>query len=415
MSCRGVRNLVAALSLMVAVASPGVAEEAADWPKVIAQLQQHLYRAPNHEEARRQLAIAYNNYGVQLGEAGRWDLAVSQFQEAIRLDGANESLRHNFANIRLRQAYDAYQRHQTAEAIQALDHVVALNPELAQAYILRGRIEYDRQKLKEAKAAWQRALELDPAQTDVARQLEQLNQELPVESDFERLSQAHFDIRYEERVEQPVWYDLRDVLFEARRLVGSDFAYWPDHKLVVLVYRADSFRKLRQETPEWVAGQFDGKIRVSLPSVQRDEAWVRNSLFHEYTHALIHDLSHGRCPTWLNEGLAEYQGRTQAPGSLALLTKAYETQQLVPWPQLSDQLTMARPTEQVGLGYEQSYSIVAYLAQRYGFWRFRRLLKAIDGGAAWPDAMESEYHLKLSHLEEDWREWLPELLRGVTR
>ena len=381
--------------------------EPTDWPATISRLQQQVYQAPNRGVARQQLAIAYNNYGVQLSEQGQWDLAVQQLREAIRLDAANTSFQQNLAQVRLQQASTAYQSQRQADALTALDEAIALNPKLADAYALRGRIEYNQQKLQEAKTAWERSLELNPSQPKIAEQLERLKQELPVESKFDRVSQAYFDLRYSEQLERPVGFDIRDTLFEARRLIGSAFGYWPDHKIVVLVYGADTFRKLRQETPEWVSGQFDGKIRVPLPSAQLDQATVRGILFHEYTHALIYDLGGGRCPLWMNEGLAEYEGRTQAPRPLLLLKKAHDRQALVPWLELSEHISMSLPAEEVGLAYEQSYSMVTYLAERYGFWRFRRLLKAFAEGVEWPAAMEAEYRMKLSRLEARWLEWLP--------
>ena len=383
-----------------------------DWPALISRLQQRVYDHPGLAQARHQLATAYNNYGVQLGQEGQWNLAVRQFQEAIRLADDDQQFKRNLANVRMNQAYDAYQRHQIPEALQALDQTVTLDPELVQAYVLRGQIEYDRQQLKEAKAAWERAVALDPSQTELAQRLKQVTQELPVESKFERLSQSYFDLRYEEQVERPVGFDIRDALYEARRTVGSDFAYWPDRKFVVLIYSAESFRALRQEVPDWVGGQFDGKIRVPLPSAQLDQAIVRQVLFHEYTHALVHDLAKDACPTWLNEGLAEYEGRTQAPGDLTLLAGARDAGQLIPWLQLSEHITGGESAQAVGLAYEQSYSIIAYLAAQHGFWRFRRLLKTIGEGTPWLAAMEQEYHLKLTRLEGRWQAWLPEWLKS---
>ena len=65
---------------------------------------------------------------------------------------------------------------------------------------------------------------------------------------------------------------------------------------------------------------------------------------------------------------------------------------------------------EVGLAYEQAYSVIAYLVNRYGFWRIRRILKAIAEHKPWDEVLAQESHLKLSRLEAAWREWLPELL-----
>ena len=387
-------------------------QEATDWPSVITHLRQQVYDRPGHAQTRQQLAIAYNNYGVELSDQGQWALASQQFQEALRLDADNQQVQKNFSQVWFKQAHEAYERRDITGAVEALRQAIALDPELVDAYHLLGKIEYDRQRLKEAKTAWERALALDPSRTEIAAQLSQVTEELPVESAFERLSQSYFDLRYEEHLERPVGFDIRDALITARRQVGSDFAYWPKYKLVVLIYSPEKFRQLREETPEWLGGQFDGKIRVPLPSEQFDQAMVRNILFHEYTHALIHDLTKGRCPVWLNEGLAEYEGRTQASRPLHRLAQAYGAQQLIPWMELSDHISPALAAEEVGLAYEQSYTIVAYLVNRYGFWRVRKLLQAIAGGQPWEDAVAEGFRRKLPRLEADWKDSLPPFLQS---
>ncbi|MBI4341394.1 MAG: alpha/beta fold hydrolase [Candidatus Omnitrophica bacterium] len=407
-------SLAAVMALALAssaVAEPPPATEETDWPTVIARLQQEVQQRPGLAHTRQQLAIAYNNYGVVLGNEGQWEQAVRQLQEAVQLDPANTQAKENLSRIYLNRAHEAYQQRRFPDALSAIELALQANPELAQAYALRGELEYNQQKLKEAKASWEQALKLDPSQPEIGKRLEQVTQELPVESDFERVSQASFDIRYQEGLESAIGFDVRDVLLQARREVGSDFAYWPKHRLVVLVYSAESFKQLRQETPEWLAGQFDGKIRVPLPSKQLNPQTVKAILFHEYTHALIYDLTNGTCPIWLNEGLAEYEGRRQAPGPMAPLRQAQMDSRLTPWKDLSDGFSPALTAEAVSLAYQQSYSIAAYLVERYGFWRIRRILKVIGEGKAWETALSDEFRLKLKTIEGNWQAWLPEFLR----
>ncbi len=360
------------------------------------------------------MATAYNNYGVALGHQGKWEQAVQQLQEALRVDADNAQFKTNLSTLYLNQAHTAYQQHQLRDAKTSVERAMALDPPahptMAQAYALLGHIEYDSQRLKEAQAAWQQSLELDPHQSDLQQQLQQVTQELPIESKFERLSQAYFELRYEEQLERSVGFDIRDALLEARRAVGSDFAYWPQHKVLVLIYSATTFRALRHHTPDWVAGQFDGKIRLPLPDNQFNSATVQQIVFHEYTHAVVQDLTKGQCPTWLNEGLAEYEGRTQWSPPLLQLRSAIQANRLMPWAELSNQFSASLATDAVALGYEQAYAVVAYLIERYGFWRMRRVLKALDQGTAWEPALENELRLKLPRLEANWRNWLPDWL-----
>ncbi len=401
------------LSTGIATAQPHNEPETSNWPDMISRLRQEMYQHPGQASTRQQLAVAYNNYGVSLGDQGQWEAAVQQFQEAIRLDGENNQFSRNLSNIYFNQAHEAYQRHAVQEAIEVLSKAIDLNPAFTQAYLLLGQIEYDRQRLKEARTAWQRAVALDPTQKELVQRLSKLNQELPVESKFEKLSQAYFDLRYEEQITAPVGFDVRETLLDARRDVGSDFAYWPKYKIVVLIYSAESFRALRQETPDWVAGQFDGKIRVPLPNGRFGPEVVKQILFHEYTHALVHDLTGGKCPTWLNEGLAEYEGRKTGPSVLTQLAAAYRSGGVLPWAKLSEQFSGTTSVDDVALGYQESYSVASFLVKRYGFWRVRRVLEAIEKGASWETVLAEEFRMKLPRLESSWHQWLPELL-GVS-
>ena len=350
--------------------------------------------------------MAHNNYGVQLGDQRQWEAAIRELEEAIRLDDAAPAFRTNLANVHLNRAYDLQQAHDDDGALDAVNQAIAVNPDLASAYALKGDIEYDRQRLKEAKLAWEQAVRLDPGQHELAKRLTRVTEELPVESKFDRLSQAYFDLRYEEGVSRSTGFDFQEALYDARRTVGSDFAYWPKHRVVVLIYSEESFRRLREETPEWVAGQYDGKIRVPLPSRQMDPAIARQILRHEYTHALVHDLVGADCPTWLNEGLAEYEGYKGTAAPRQALLAAFRGQRLVPWGRFSDQFAPGMPVAEVRLGYEQAHSVVQYFVERYSFWRIRQLLKALGEGRTWEEACFETFRLKPARLETLWRDWL---------
>lgn len=383
-----------------------------DWTAMIAQLRESLMRTPEHAETRRQLAIAYNNYGITLANRNQFKDAETQLQEAIKLDPADAQFTQNLAKVHLREADAFYEAHQMTDARAAITKVLALNPEEASAYILLGELEYNNQRLKEAKAAWTKALALDANRQDVREKLDRLNQELPVESSFDRLSQASFDIRYTEELERAAGFDVRDALLAARRTVGGDFQYWPRNKLVVLVYRAEQFRKLRQDTPDWLAGQYDGKIRIPLPGNGLDRASVTRTLVHEYTHAVIHDLTNGHVPTWLNEGLAEYEAWKGQQPTWKELREAAAGETLLPWDHLTDRFGMSLSSEEVALAYQQSHSIVRYLVERYGFWRVRRLLKAFAADTPLDTALSTEFHMKPARLQAEWRKWLSDLLAG---
>lgn len=387
-----------------------MAEAEPDWPGRIIQLRERLDRVPNDHQAREQLAIAYNNYAVTLADAGNVDDAVEQLEEALRLDPASVQLKANLATIHVKAATEAYQAHRLTEAKRLVQEALAVTPNNAEPYVLLGEIEYNSQRLKEAKAAWEKAVALRPDLLEVRTKLSQLDQELPVESKFEKLSQVYFDLRYTTQLERASGFDIQDMLLKARREVGSDFAFWPTRKIVALLYTAEEFRTLRQQAPEWVAGQYDGKIRVPLPGQDLDHQAVTRILYHEYTHAVVYELTKGLLPTWFNEGLAEYEAWKHEAPPWTLLREAAAQARLLPWQALSTPFSASATTMQAGLAYEQAHNIVRYLVERHSFWRIKRLLKAVGEGTPFEQALQAEYRLKLPRLEENWRAWLKELL-----
>ena len=386
-------------------------------PAVIQTLEQQVRSNRGDENLRDQLAIARNNYAMDLGKQKKWEEATRQMEEALRLDRHNARFKENLSLVHLNHAYQLYQEPSRTHSYQSYRHLKAkglvekalrLNSKLAPAYVLLGDIEYDNQQLPKAELAWQKAQKLDPDVNGLASRLDGVGRESKVESNMNSVADLNFTLRYDDSVKRSTEFDMRRVLQEARLDVGRDFQYRPKHKIVVLLYSKETFRKVREGAPEWLAGMFDGKIRVPMPESERDLSSVKGTVVHEYTHAVVHELSRGRVPHWFNEGLAEYQeakfAKTSKPASS--LKQALEADELVPWNQI-ESLFSGGSIDQVRLGYAQSYSVVAYLAQHYGFWHMPRLLKQMAQGVSFEKALRQEFSFPVERLEQDWKRWLP--------
>ncbi len=403
------------LGVLVLAIPPLAAQE--NWPAVIKTLKQQVRSNRGDEKLRNQLAIAHNNHAMALGNQKKWEEATRQMDEALRLDRHNARFKENLSLVHLNHAYQLYQEPSRTHSYQSYRHLKAkglvekalrLNSKLAPAYVLLGDIEYENQQLPKAERAWQKAQKLDPRMNGLASRLDRVGRESKVESDMKSVADLHFTLRYDDSVKRSTGFDIRRVLQEARLDVGRDFQYRPPHKIVVLLYSKETFRKVRQGAPEWLAGMFDGKIRVPMPESERDLSSVKGTVVHEYTHAVVHELSRGRVPHWFNEGLAEYQeakfAKTSKPASS--LKQALDADELVPWSQI-ESLFGGRSIDQVRLGYAQSHSVVAYLAQRYGFWHMPGLLKQMGQGISFEEALRREFKSSAERLEKDWKRWLP--------
>ena len=397
-----------------------IERDSRDWPVIISTLKESLWRSPNDGSVKTQLSIAHNNYGVKLGDQGKWQLAIDELEEAVKLDPQTTDFRKNLSRMYLQQAASlrteaanrSTSRQQDVKVAGLVRKALTYDPTAAEAYAMLGEIEYENQRLKEAKQAWEKASKLNPNLPGLREAMQKLSEELPVEGDFDRLTHLYFDIRYEEsQVNRSVGFDVQETLLQARRDVGNAFRYWPSNKMIVLVYSAQTFHAMRQNTPEWVGGQYDGKIRLPLPGGELDASVVRQILYHEYTHALVRDLAAGKCPVWLNEGLAEYQGARAGRRYTELLAEALKKNQLFPWKELDAHFSPSLSAAEVGLAYQEAHSIVAYLSDRYGFWRLRKVLANVGGGMPVDQALSKEFHTPLERLERNWRDWLPGFAR----
>ena len=387
------------------------------WPTTIESLKQQLRSRPRDKNLRNELAVAHNNYAMALGNQKKWKEATRQMEEALRLDRQNASFKENLSLVYLNHAYQlhqeptrerSYQSYRHQEAKKLLEKALRLNSKLASAHVLLGDIEYENQQLLRAKLAWQKAQRLDPGMASLTSRLERVDRESQVESNMKSVGDVYFNLRYDDSVKQSSGFDIRGVLREARQDVGRDFQYRPKHKIVVLLYSKEAFRKVQERAPEWASGIYDGKIRIPVPKSQQDLRSVKKTVVHEYTHAIVHELSQGRIPHWFNEGLAEYQAAKYAKNSKrgSPLKQALDADELLPWSQI-ESLFSGGSIRQVELGYDQSHSVVAYLAQRYGFWHMPRLLKQMAQGASFEESLKQEFKSPAQRLEKDWKRWVP--------
>ncbi|MDA1053109.1 MAG: peptidase MA family metallohydrolase [Planctomycetota bacterium] len=395
---------VLACALLFSLTRPSRAE---DWPRII----ENLKRGASSRQEKQQLAIAYNNYAIELSNQGNWPQAETELQRAVAIDANNDQFKQNLSVIYLnhvssmRQDRRASDRGTDVKSKILVQQALRFNPQSADAYAILGDIAYDSQQLTHAKTAWDRAKRLDPSMTSIDERLNKLNAEQAVEKQFDRAGNVHFDLRYQDGIGYSTAYDLRTVLDQARRDVGRDFGYWPRHQIVVLVYSEEAFQQVRPG-PDWIAGLYDGKIRIPFPRSAAAQTSLKATLVHEYTHAIIHDITRNQCPVWLNEGLAEFEeARTRKPDSQHL-QNAVRHDRLIPLASL-DTAFKSRDPNVAALGYQQSYALVTYLDQTYRFFRIRKILDQLAEGISIEEAFQAELRLSTSQLEQRWQRWLP--------
>ena len=240
-----------------------------------------------------------------------------------------------------------------------------------------------------------------------------MQQELSVEKDLARHETYPFVVRFAEGLTPVSLGGLRDLLRETYRMVGQPFDYFPDHPIVVILYPEHDFYKIRTQSHQ-VAGLYDGKIRLPLRANGQTSQELQRILWHEYTHAVIHDFSKGRCPKWLNEGLATVQEARVVALDLAPVKTALQAEHLPSWASLWAWSDGELSDEALVLRYGQASLIAQYLVKLRGWIAMKKVLVRLGDGATIEAALKAEYRRTPAELEQEWSAWVRRELH-VTR
>lgn len=287
---------------------------------------------PADETARTNLATAYNNMGVFLCREGKYPDALFEFEKARAQKPEDLQVRLNLlsALVSMRDAERvdrearsiialrptdpktllkvaiAFQRIEDAESSRnLLERIISTDPDNTEALSALGRLYYQQGNLSEARYYLERSHEKNPPAKASRDLLKRINREAGVETRFDRESSVHFVLTCEDRLNEEWIKDLLDVFEEAYTKIGDVLGYYPNQKVQVIVYSPRDFQRVN-DSPAWAGGLYDGKIRLPVPPRTVHAEQLRGAVFHEYCHHVIHVLADGRCPTWLNEGLAQY-------------------------------------------------------------------------------------------------------------
>jgi len=188
----------------------------------------------------------------------------------------------------------------------------------------------------------------------------------------------HFDRTGQEQIRVKV----REALQGAHRKVLGLFLLEPDHPVPVVLYADRTFHDITR-APIWAGGLYDGTIRLPVHNLQEGPE-LQRMVTHEWTHAVLHQATAGRCPLWLHEGLAEFTSREHPPDTLS-----------IPLKDLLNGFPRA-PVPAVMAAYRTAHKAAADLIRRWGHTSMRRFLRALGEGVPVADAFESTFPLSFS-------------------
>jgi tetratricopeptide (TPR) repeat protein len=329
--------------------------------------------------------------GIAMMEKGDYGSARDRFQTAVKMNDSDYVAHYLLGRslFHLRE-YDLSEKElQRTIQLQPTRHPLA--------YVYLGDIAFARNDIQKAKEYWEKANKLDPSIPGLDQRLTKADHDTKVEKNFIQYDSVHFAVKYEGAERYEAGAIVLDILEDAYRDIGRELDHYPLGKVQTILYTNQQFREI-PGIPGWSGAVFDGRIRLGIGGVTYATPALRMALYHEYTHAVVRDITL-RCPAWINEGLAQhFEGRRTPPELRS--DKSHKGPILAniefPFGNLSAQ--------QARLAYAISLSAMEYMIDRYGMIGVRNLLLELAKGPDMATAIDNALGTSYEQFEKEWRQ-----------
>jgi len=351
-----------------------------------------LERAGNSSEA----AAGYLAAGRHEFERGDFGKARSHFEAALRFDGNNPTLLNYYSSLLVR----------TGNATQALTYAqqaVRNAPDSPDALTVLGYVQFSANRTKDAIQTWKRSLELRPDPL-VEQYLRRAEHESTAEANYSEKESNHFTLRFEgEQTSEALRGQLLAALESDYDDLVRELGTTPHDSIAVTLYTNQAFFDVTQ-APAWSGAVNDGKLRIPIHGVSTVTPELAHVLKHELAHSFINQLSAGRCPQWLNEGLAQaLEPRPLVNGRL--LAELFRTQHEIPLNALENSFMSMSPM-QAAVAYDESLAAVQYIIDSNGISDLQRVLQRLSEGSSTEAALRAIIHSGYGQLEADLGKYL---------
>lgn len=354
---------------------------------------------------KKNIAFAYFKKGMGLKDAGDIEQAVMYASKGLGFDPDNEIITQEIATLLYNKAVELYSQRDYTKAVAFLNQSLEYNDQQSYTYEVLGDIGYYSQQLDRAREYWDQALELEYSDR-VKQKLAKLEEFAPAEEELEAYEAEHFVIRYDKSNELYSGYKIRQLLRTAYRKIGIDFNYYPDKsKLVVLLYPPDNVENILSSL-HYASAAYDGKIHLPQEKTGVADQDLKALMWHEYTHALVHQLGGNQVPSWLHEGLAQYEENKIKPIDCEKLIEEVRGGAVY-------DLRADLNVNIQGMGYEdarmfylRSFTLMECLVKRYRIYKIREVLEHIRDGDTVENALNKALFLTVERINKKWQEHL---------
>lgn len=210
---------------------------------------------------------------------------------------------------------------------------------------------------------------------------------------------AQFRIRYDGGMNEALGLAVLDVLSQAYREYARRLGFAPDDPITVILQMGTAFQE--GGAPDWAAGTNDGTIRVPVHGLDGPSPQLARVLRHELAHSFIAARTAGNCPTWLQEGIAQWLEGGDPARQDAIVAAAAAGGRLLPLLTLEAPF-QSLPAADVPLAYAESLSAVAHMIRIRGEAGVGRLLAGLGDRLPSEEALPVALALSYPEFQRSW-------------
>jgi tetratricopeptide (TPR) repeat protein len=300
-------------------------------------------------------------------------------------------------------AYLYLKRSEFKQSLDYLERAKRFSKENADLFKLEGWAYYGMNRPDQAVAEWKKALALRP-DSDTQAALDKALKDKEEEENYKENESAHFQLKYNGTEEPALAREVLHTLEEHYSTIESELNYTPPEPIGVVLYTQQSFTDITR-APSWVGALNDGRIRVPVQGLTSVTSDLSRILKHELTHSFIQQKTHGRAPTWVQEGVAQWMEGKRSGENAAVLVRVYDAGQAASLGQLEGSW-MGLPGDVARYAYAWALANVEYIVDTDGMGDVERILDHIGEGSGTESAVKDVLHDDYNDLMRSTDEYL---------
>jgi tetratricopeptide (TPR) repeat protein len=300
-------------------------------------------------------------------------------------------------------AYVCLRRSEFKQSLEYLERAKRYAPKNADVYKLEGWTYYGLNRPDQAAVEWKKSLALrnDP---EVQAALDKATRDKAEEENYRENESAHFQLKYNGTAEPGLAREVLHTLEGHYQQIESELNYSPPDPIGVVLYTQEAFGDITR-APGWVGALNDGRIRVPVQGLTAVDSELSRILRHELTHSFIQQKTHGRAPTWIHEGVAQWMEGKRSDENAATLVEVYAAGQAAPLGQLEGSW-MRLPGPMATYAYAWALANVEYIVQTQGMGDIERILDRLGTGTLTEQALREVLHDNYGDLAQATAEYL---------